>query len=361
MTSASSASRSSNFYPIEFVKRLLQLLVAISLSSSARAEWRTEQYPVKAGWNAIYSFVDATHTSLDEIFLGSPDVEQIWRWQPEGNDARLFDENSPVPTGREWAVWIKGDADGSDFNRFEANYGYLVRMKDGASDQTLSVVGKPTLPEIRWRSDRAHLVGFPVNGTGAGPRFRDYLKPSGLPISEAEIFSYNGGAITPGTNPRVVNPSVGTIERNKAYWINLSGFSRFVGPLDIASQSGSDLNFGEAGQTSSLLLTNLGEEVMSVSVSSEASSPIPSGQAPLAGEVPLLTRLGSEASNTPLSGPRIISLAPGDKRRLTVVVDRQSLGGAVGDRFGSVLRISVDGVQDVFLSVSAEKTSMAEG
>ncbi|HCN78543.1 MAG TPA: hypothetical protein DIT13_15280 [Verrucomicrobiales bacterium] len=65
-------------------------------AAGALAEWRTESFALKAGWNAIYPHVDSSHATLDTLLAAYPDVHEVWRWQPERVDPREpGDVNAP--------------------------------------------------------------------------------------------------------------------------------------------------------------------------------------------------------------------------------------------------------------------------
>ncbi|MFT4638321.1 MAG: hypothetical protein ACI8T1_001641, partial [Verrucomicrobiales bacterium] len=52
------------------------------------AQWKTESYVLKDGWNAIYLHGDATHTTPAELFENTT-VSQVWRWNPNPNQIQF--------------------------------------------------------------------------------------------------------------------------------------------------------------------------------------------------------------------------------------------------------------------------------
>ncbi|MEM9481448.1 MAG: hypothetical protein AAGA58_17500 [Verrucomicrobiota bacterium] len=338
-------------------KTIILALVGL-LPTHAFAEWREETYTLNAGWNAIYTFVDASHATIDQYVVGSPDIEEIWRWQPERLDPRLIDVSEPSPTGVEWAVWKRDSPEDTTFDRIHANFGYLVKLRDGASQQTFTITGRAELPEVRWRTDRLHLVGFPVNEAGSTPRFSDYLSESGLSIGQSAILRYVGGPIQNGVNPRAINNNVTRIDRGRGYWVDLGEFSRFYGPLRVQLDLGNSIDFGRERQTARVILTNFTESPMDVAVSLENSETPPPGQSAIVGGVPLNTRYEDETENVLLGSGRTLTIPGGGKTQLILVLDRQAMTANSGDLFASVLKFAIP-EEEVFLSVSAEQASSA--
>ena len=341
--------------------RLLLFVFTVLPAGAAFAEWRTEFYTLRAGWNAIYPSIDASHTTLDTLFVNHPEVVEVWRWQPERVDPRAPGDVNAAPAGVEWQVWKLGLPAESTFDRLNANYGYLVRLADGAAQQTIPIKGRATLPEVRWRGDGLHLAGFPVITTGTKPTFSAYLAPTGFALGGAQMLRYQGGAIVNGVNPIAINPSVSRIERGQAYWIRVEKFSRYYGPLKVELDSGDRADFGTRSDTVKVLLTNQTTASLTVTVTSAASESAPSGQPAVTGDVPLLAEVDAETEFTPL-GTRTIILPAGAIVPVRLAVNRPAMSGAVGARFASLLQITTTAGlagQEVFVPVTAEVGSLA--
>lgn len=331
------------------------------LPMAARAEWRTESFVLKAGWNAIYPHVDASHATLDTLLAAYPAVEQVWRWQPERVDPRAPGGVTAVPAGTEWQMWKAGVPEETTFDRLDANYGYLVKVADGAPNQTWHLKGRATLPEVRWRGDGLHLAGFPVVETGTTPTFAAYLAPTGFALAQAEILRYNGGPISSGANPLPVSPSVGRITRGQAYWVRVEQFSRYYGPLSAAVDHGDDVSFGTRSDTARLVLKNETNASLTVALDSVASESAPNGQPTVSGVLPLLAQVDAETEFTPL-GARTITLAAGAVIQVRLLPDRTAMSGAAGTRFASLLHLrTTAGVvgQEMYLPATAEVATPA--
>ena len=256
-------------------------LAFLFLTLPVSAQWKSESFSVKRGWTAIFPLVDASDVTLDELLASHPDIEEVWRWNPEGLEPIVLDEGPT--TGPEWSVWKRDLPEESTMTRLIANRGYLI---NAASDLTFAIVGKAVMPEVNWRTSGLNLVGFPaVEGTP--PSIGDYLAPSGTPTS---VSQYVGGKIG-NNNPTDVSAAVTDMVRGEAYWVDLTGrYSDYYGPIKVqVSLSSTGLHFGQQGTTLQLILTNRSDEPVTVTLTPEASSADPDGSTPT--EVPLLERL----------------------------------------------------------------------
>jgi hypothetical protein len=337
------------------------LLLTCLAATKIFAEWRTETFTLKAGWNAIYPNVDATHATLDDLLATYPDVREIWRWQPERVDPRLPRDVTVSPVGLEWQVWKRGMPADTTFDRLDANFGYLIRLSDTALTQTVAIKGRAALPEVRWRGDGLHLAGFPVISTGTRPTFAAYLAPTGFPLGSTDMLRYNGGPILSGSNPVPLNPTSSRIERGQAYWIRVEKFSRYYGPLKVEMDAGSRVAFGTRSDEAKLLLTNQTSGNLTLTLAAQASESAPDGLPAVAGTVPLKVQVDAETAWTSLTS-RTITLAAGVIMPVRLTLDRPLLAGPPGSHFASLLRLTTTaGVagQEMFLPVTADKGSLA--
>lgn len=346
--------------------RLIPALGALCLlaaPATIHAEWITESFALKAGWNAIYPHIDASHTTLDNL-LGAPaysSIQEIWRWQPERVDPSQPGSPETPPTGLEWSVWRAGDPAESGFDKLHANHGYLVKVADGTANFTLNIKGRPVLPEVRWRGDGIHLAGFPVLATGTTPTFSGYLAPTGFALAQAEILRYNGGPIAPGSNPIMVNPTVGRITRGHAYWIRVERFSRYYGPLSLQLDYGEAVRFGQRSDTARLVFKNETASSLTFTLGTLHSESPPVGQPVISGVLPLLAQVDAETEFTPL-GTRTITLAAGAVVQVRLLPNRQAMSGVVGARFAALLHVKTTAGlagQEMLLPATAEVSSPA--
>ena len=340
------------------MKTLFCSLALLLTASAALAEWRTETFVIKPGWNAIFPNVDSTHVTIDDLLAAYPDILEVWRWQPDRIDPRLPTDVPIAPVGVEWATWKRGLPEETNFTRLDANYGYLVHLSETAVAQNLNIKGKPVLPALRLRSDGLSLIGFPVLSSGTTPMLSAYLAPSGYALSSTQILRYNGGVIASGINPAVINPNQTRLERGQALWLRVSKFSSFYGPLKVDINGGS-LAFGTRIDEQRVLFTNQTTTSLTFTIASASSDTSPTGQSQVA--VPMKVRVDAEPDFTPFT-TRTITLAAGAAMPVMFQVDRDALSTTVGAHHASLLKIvTTAGVpgEEVYLPVTADVGSLA--
>ncbi len=325
--------------------------------TTAMGEWKSESFTLNAGWNAIYPLVDASYTTIDELTVAHPDIVEVWRWQPDRVDGRDLDPTLPPVTGAEWAIWRRGLPAESSFVRLQANRGYLVRLRDGATPLNFSLVGQAVAPDLTFRSDGLNLVGFPVVEQSA-PRFIQYLSTSGIPLLTTTILQYNGGDLVDGINPRRVNPTATRVNRGRAYWIRAEQFSGFYGPLAVNVDGGNIIDFGESSQSEQITLTNLADRELTVTLRSAVSAAVPAGQPALTGAVPVSVRPSFALEASDLASPLTVTLPANSRVVVEISLDRSALAGSPDDRFGSLLVLETEG-EEVSIGMVAEVGSLS--
>lgn len=109
-------------------------LLSLALFSSARAQWQNVTYSLKAGWNSIYLHGDANHDTIENLLVGAPSVQEIWRWNPNPNPAQ-FRTSSVLPTAStpEWSVWIRGNTTQTTLGSLTGQMAYLVKCSAPAT------------------------------------------------------------------------------------------------------------------------------------------------------------------------------------------------------------------------------------
>ena len=87
----------------------LLTLSLLAISATAHAQWKTETYSLKGGWNSIYLHGAADQASIDSLVAANPEIQEIWRWNPNPT-AIQFTTNPGAPTQGtlEWSVWKRG-------------------------------------------------------------------------------------------------------------------------------------------------------------------------------------------------------------------------------------------------------------
>lgn len=118
------------------LKALLVTLCSLLHAASAHAQWQTETYTLRGGWNAIYLHGDATYatpgTAAGQLFALNPEVLEVWRWNPNPNQVQ-FTTTPLIPSGgtAEWTVW-KRDGSATALTQMIGQSAYLVRCRGTA-------------------------------------------------------------------------------------------------------------------------------------------------------------------------------------------------------------------------------------
>lgn len=331
-------------------------LAAASLS----AQWLTEFHQLKAGWNAIYPFVDAGDVTLTE--LTDNRIVEVWRWNPGALDALALGTPSAPVLGDEWARWRRGFPIDSTFDRLEPNFGYLVNVAAGTAAYTLNIKGRAAMPRVQWRNDGLNLVGFPAVPPPAAPTIGAYLSPAGLLSGQTEIFRYVGGALS--NNPvELLNPVQQSLPRGEAFWIDTGRFSDYYGPIKVeVSLSPEGLHYGTAGTTQQLVVRNRTARAQTVTLTPVASETDRSGSP--VNPVPLRERVFDPNTQNftypPIGGPVQLQLEPGQTVSKLLVADRAGLTGPAGSVNASLLRVTDgEGLSRIDIPVSATVSDLS--
>jgi hypothetical protein len=345
------------------------LLACAALSVSA--QWVTQTFALKSGWNAVYLHVDASHATLDQLFGPAAPVllpiDEVWRWNPAASDSQFVTSpQSPTESTTQWTSWKVSAVGTSDFNRFTANSAYLVHC---TADTTLSVKGRPVLPNYRWSTSGLNFFGFPTV-TGSPPSFENFFVPAPA-IQQGEIYRYNGGPLNAGNPSRVFALRTTPVKRGEAYWIRAGEiFNRYYGPFEITS-AGSGATYGSSLSSMSFRVRNLTTVPLTVSITLRASEAPPAGESAIAGVPPLIVRGSINTTNLTypytrlaVNTPRTLTLAPagqlGSDGEVVLGLDRSTMGGNPGDLFAGVLQFADSlGQIQTDMAVSANTASAA--
>ena len=133
----------------------LALLFSASVTS-LYAQWQTQEFTLKPGWNAIYTNIDAKHTTIEELTLNTQ-IEEVWMWKPKLSTLQYIQSPEEPLITKRWIRWKKNDSNGSTLNRMIGNSAYLVKSAD---PQLWSVKGKPVPPRMQWTSTGLNFIGF---------------------------------------------------------------------------------------------------------------------------------------------------------------------------------------------------------
>ena len=240
---------------------------------SARAQWMSETYSAKAGWNAIWVPLDMSHTTIDEALTGKTDIEEVWRWNPPAGPQFVIDPNTPAQGDPNWGVWKRGLPGQSTLFQFTANAAYLVKVKDAAVAVTFTLKGRPVQPSYLWTTTGVNLVGFPTvaspptftqlfaNSTAlaSGPAVLKYVGGPlvGSTVSDPNVINISGGG-TPNSakNPQSITLMTEPVTRGVAYWVKATQYTDFYGPMALSLTNRKGLNYGRNTLLMKLSLKN---------------------------------------------------------------------------------------------------------
>jgi len=236
-------------------------LIGLAVLPCARAQWMSEAYSVKAGWNAIWLPLDLSHTTIDEALSGKTDIEEVWRWNPPSGPQFVTDPNTPVQGDPNWGVWKRGLSAQSTLFQFTANAAYLIKVKDGAATVAFTLKGRPAQPNYPWTTTGVNLVGFPTVATP--PTFSQLFANNAAFATAPTVLKYVGGPLVGSTaaDPNVINISGGGIPnsaknpqsislvtepvtRGVAYWVRATQYTDFYGPTALSLADPKGLNYG---------------------------------------------------------------------------------------------------------------------
>lgn len=346
--------------------------LAVCAGLTAHAQWQTQSFTLKPGWNAIFTHVDGAYQSLDALV---PDangpVAEIWLWKPTFSTIQFVGSpyTNPVPN-TQWAVWTSARGDTDTLNSLVGNGAYLIRNRN-QTDYVWTVKGRPVPPSYQWTTTGLNFLGFPTPAT-TPPNFADYLIPEpNLDLAktlqnQAHVFRYPGGELGASNPTEVVSFTAATspVTRGQAFWVRGSTnfYNRYYGPVEITLQNPAGLQFGDSLGTYGIRLRNLTTSSRSVQFSLVASETPPAGQQTIAALPQLLVR--GQLSTTTLTYDSAVlngqqfALAPkgqpGSELEVVLGLNRTVMTMPAGSLYAGVLRITDSGrLQQVDVPVSA--------
>ncbi len=335
------------------LKLMLMLMLPLG---TARAQWLTQTLDLKAGWNAVFLHVDASHATIDDLVAPDPSlaVEEVWMWRPELSAQQFVDTpQSPASTDSRWSSWTRAKGPNSAMNRLIPNTAYLVKVKSDIATYAWAVKGKAVAPRYTWTTSGLNFLGFPVP-QGAGPTFDSFLAKGPSEFKQAaEFYRYVGGPLGAGNPGQVFGLRTATMNRGQAYWIQSGNyFNRYFGPLEIQVSESGILNYGDTLRSIGVRVRNLTAGSVTATMRMLASETAPAGQPLVTGLPPLLVRGARKAPTTlaydytalAANSTMTWTLAPagqsGSEVEVILGMDRSVNAGNPGDLLASVLRFT---------------------
>jgi hypothetical protein len=328
---------------------------ALLLTSLAQAQWTTQTFDLRGGWNATYLNVDPSHATISQLLASDPgaSIEEIWMWQvPSSLGQFVSSPQQPVSGTSQWRTWRRTDVAGSSLQGLLPNAAYLVRVRSDLSSFTWQVKGKAVAPSHRWTGSGLNFVGFPTL-PATPPTFEDFLAQSPAEFQQtAEIFRYPGGNLGVGNPARVFALRTTRVRRGEAFWMrSAEHYNSYFGPFDLTVSGPGAVDLGDASSVFSMRLRNLAPVPVVVTLNLVASEAPPVGQPAISGAPPLLVRGERNTTNLtyayaglPVGTPRTWTLASagqlGSETEVVLGLDRSVLTGASGALHAGVLRFT---------------------
>lgn len=353
------------------MKKLLVALFSLLFTAVSHAQWKTETYTLKGGWNAIYLHGDAGYDTIDNLLPNSgttANITEIWRWNPNPDQVQFMDSQMIPSVGTvEWSVWKRDDSASSTLSKLTGQHAYLVKCTGTASSSyTVTLKQSPQLPGNSWVRNGANLLGFPTFKSGSTyPTFASYFATFPAAIaSSSKVFKYAGGDLG-ATNPvQLFSTTSERADRNQAYWFSAKVAGEYYAPLEFSLSSSDGLNFGRSGSDIKLRIRNRTSAVVTVTLAPTASEAAPSYQTTVAGSVALTNRSFNATTaawtETAMGTSSTQVIAPQSTVELSIGIDRTAMTGAANSFYASLLRITESSsLMDVYLPVTAYKDSLA--
>jgi hypothetical protein len=349
------------------MKSFLLTLASFLFAATAHAQWQNTTYTLKGGWNAIYLHGDASHATPATLFKDYPDVQEVWRWNPNPTQVQ-FTTTPLIPSAgtAEWTVW-KSDGSVSALSKMVGQTAYLVKCDGTASNSySVSIPQRVLPPSAAWVRNGANLMGFPSKlGGSVYPTMGSYFATFPAAIaSNVKIFKYTGGELGQGNPLLVFSPSTEKLDRNQAYWFDSEVVGNFYAPVEISLSNGSGIDFGRTGSTVTVRLLNRSSTVSTVTIAPVASANAPTDQEDITAAVPVTRRVFNAGTaswtETPISASFTEVIGPNAAVELSFGIDRAAMAGGSDAFYASLLRLTASSnLYEILLPVTARKASLA--
>ena len=340
--------------------RLAIAAILLLLPNAGRAQWLTQTFELKGGWNAIYLHVDASHTDVvgalgyDLSTINQSPVDQIWAWAPKPNSIQFIQSpQAPVNNSSRWFEWRKDMPGYSELQKIRGNTGYLVHANLQPNQiYKLRIIGKPVLPRYEWTTSGLNFIGFPTPLTSP-PNFDQYFVHSPELHRNGEIYLYNGGALSDGTNPaRLFSLSSTEVRRGEAMWIRGTAgqYSNYFGPLKVTLQDPDGVHLGDSLKNYRVIVRNMSSKPITIKLAQLPSEVPPTGQPIHVASPPLVVR---GELNTEILDHNYFALnakgrewelesknEPGSAVEIILGVDRSKMNQISGNLYAGLLRIT---------------------
>jgi hypothetical protein len=187
---------------------------------------RTQEIPLKAGWNAVFLEVEPVENTPEKVFAGLP-VDKVATifGGPTANQF-VTDPGVDLFKGRGWGVWYASNLPEAFLKSLDAIYSNRAYLIHAKSDFVWKPSGAVRMRETLWTPDSFNFTGCSVRTLGA-PTFAEFFAGS---TSHAGQAIYR---LVDGRWKKVLQPSAQTMRSGEAFWIFCKGGSEFQGPLNV--------------------------------------------------------------------------------------------------------------------------------
>ena len=343
------------------------------------AQWITQTNQLKAGWNAVSLFVDASHAPISDVMPSDGSVEEVWLWKPSSTQQFIDSPQVPTGTGSQWSKWTFNLGPSSELQRLIPNASYYVKVKDSATTYNWLLKGKPVAPQYAWTSSGLNFIGFPVPDGNMG--YERFFQPVPSLLETAEIYRSPGGAFGAGNPARVFDTARTVFTRGEAVWMRVAaGYNRYFGPFEVNLAGNRSIQFGKSGTQASFRIRNQSKSTNVITLKMLPSEAAPSGQTAVVGLPPLILRGDLEPSTLKYAGIQLSTNQvstnlddggaeaitwtlppqgrPGSDVQVVLGLARDSMPGQAGDLSACVLRLTDSaGLLQVDLGVGAVKAA----
>lgn len=330
------------------IKYFSLILFFTGLIPQGFAQWQTQSFKLNAGWNAIYTHVDAKHTTIGQLVQGNG-IEEVWMWNPKLSTLQYIQSpDQPLDNSTRWTRWQSADSSGSSMQRLIGNAAFLVKAERAV---VWSIKGQPVPPRLQWTSTGLNFIGFSTL-SDSPPIFSNFLNPVNGFGAGAQIFSYPGGELS-ATNPKeIFTLNSSNVNRGEAYWVRATGYNRYYGPFELGLQDWGGVRFGEDLSSYKIILKNTTQNELTVSMALQDSETGPNveGVSVVAGTPPIivrgdynfttLTHEYSPLNDSPKSWTLKPKGQPGSAVEIFLGAHWAKLSGSAGDLFAGILRFT---------------------
>ncbi len=354
--------------------RLAMLLFLLLPPCTGLAQWQTQSILIQPGWSAVYLHVDASYQTLDQLVGSDPNnpISELWLWQPPAGTLQFVTSPQSPISGSQWVVWGRlGSGVSGSLGTLVPDAAYLV-YSGAATNYTWKVLGKPVAPDYSWTTSGLNFIGFPTP-SASPPAFDTFLSLAPDLASVAQIYQYQGGALSSSNPSQLFAYHTTPVTRGEAFWIS-SGtvFNKYFGPFQVVFSDRSGANFGDTSGQYSFRLVNVTPTNVTVTLDLLGSEAPPTNQPAIVDVPPLLVRGGINLSNLTYSymmlsksSPQSWTLAPqgqdGSDIEVVLGLNRYIMtNSGPGDLYAGILEFTDSfGFSQVDVPVSATEASTA--